>query len=123
MRFGSSRRKCHWIRTTSRDADQAVHVLSRLIEIHPQDGRAYADLGKAWALKGESEKAIAAYERALRYDGTQYDLHYRLFELYRKTGQAGLAQNHLAAFKTGEAKKRASYREGVAALESEPSSH
>lgn len=109
--------------TQSRDADQAVHVLSRLIEIHPQDGRAYADLGKAWALKGESEKAIAAYERALRYDGTQYDLHYRLFELYRKTGQAGLAQNHLAAFKTGEAKKRASYREGVAALESEPSSH
>jgi tetratricopeptide (TPR) repeat protein len=96
-------------------------AIGRVAQAEPALGA--AGPGKAWALKGESEKAIGAYERALRYDGTQYDLHYRLFDLYRKTGQAGLAQNHLAAFEAGEAKKQASYREGVAALESEPSSH
>jgi tetratricopeptide (TPR) repeat protein len=90
-----------------------------VLDIDPQDGRAYGDLGKAWTLNGETNKAIEAYERALRHDGTQYDLHYRLFELYRKTGQAGLAQSHLAAFKAEEARKRANYSAGVAALETE----
>lgn len=103
--------------TEAQDPDRAIPTLNRLLESHPTDGGAYADLGKAWALKGDTRKAIASYEQALRYDPDQNELHYRLFQLYRKIGEVGLAQSHLAAFKEGESRQKQAYRESMAERE------
>ena len=99
--------------TEARDADQATKVLDKLLERYPNDGQAYADLGKAWTLKGETARAIEAYERALLNDKTQGSLHYRLDQLYEKIGKTALAQRHLAAFKAGEARKRKKYKKAA----------
>jgi len=90
----------------NRDVDRAIEVLERLLQTHTTDAQAYADLGNAWRMKEDSMKAIGAYERALSLDGTLYDLHYRLFQLYKKAGDGNRAQMHLSKFKEGESEKR-----------------
>jgi len=102
--------------TEARDPDRAIQVIERLLENNPTDGQAYEDLGKDWTLKGDTGKAIAAYERALQYVPDEYDVHYRLYNLYMKAGETVRAQNHLAEFKAGEARKRQSYQESMGEL-------
>jgi tetratricopeptide (TPR) repeat protein len=103
--------------TGSRDAPHAIETLEKLLASNPADGQAYADLGKAWTLEGNTRKAIAAYEQALRCDPGEMDVHYRLFQLYKKIGEATAAQNHLAAFKEGEARQKESYRQSMTGQE------
>lgn len=55
----------------------------------------HADLGKAFAALGRSEEAIAELQRALPMDRFG-DIHYQLYVLYKKQGQAELAQEALA---------------------------
>jgi len=55
----------------------------------------HADLGKAFAALGQNEKAIAELQRALPMDRFG-DIHYQLYVLYKKQGQAQLAQEALA---------------------------
>jgi protein involved in temperature-dependent protein secretion len=57
-------------------------------------------------MKGNTLNAIEAFERAVRYDPSQNNLHYRLFQLYSKTGDNARARSHLTAFKAGEADKQ-----------------
>lgn len=103
--------------TQAREPEQAIQALERLLASNPTDGQAYSDLGKAWTLKEDSRKAIAAYEQAVRYDPSENDLHYRLFQLYTKVGDATTAQKHLATFKQGEEKQKQAYQESMANLE------
>jgi tetratricopeptide (TPR) repeat protein len=105
--------------TESPDPDQAIEILTKLLAIHPDDSRAYADLGKAWAIKENPSKAIEAFERALVHDRTQHNLHYRLFQLYSKTGDSVRAKTHLAAFKVGEADKQQKQKAAMAAVATE----
>jgi tetratricopeptide (TPR) repeat protein len=102
--------------TELQDADQAIAILTRLLAIHPDDGRACADLGKAWTIKGNTLKAIEAFERAVRYDPSQNNLHYRLFQLYSKVGDNARAKTHLTAFKTGELDKQQKQKAAMADL-------
>jgi len=88
-----------------RNPDRAIEVLEQLLEVHTTDAQAYADLGNAWRMKEEVAKAIDAYKRALFLDKSLNDLHYRLFQLYKKAGESQLAQMHLSKFKEGEAEK------------------
>ncbi len=98
------------------EPDRAIEILSKLVEAFPQDGQAHADLGKVWASKGDTQKAIESFERALQCDPTQNNLHYRLFKLYTKAGQTARAQNHLAAFRSGEASKQKKYEDSLVGL-------
>lgn len=102
--------------TEAREPDQAIPVLETLLKTNPTDGQACSDLGKDWEAKGEKEKAIDAYQRALVQDPTQTELHYRLFQLYRKSGQQGRAEKELALFKEAEAHKHTKFQQGMAAL-------
>jgi len=88
------------------DADLAIEILEKLIRTRTTDARAYADLGNAWRMKGNATKAISAYEHALTLNGSLYDLHYRLFQLYKKTGDGQQAQIHMNKFQQGSANKR-----------------
>ena len=56
-------------------------------------------------MKGNTSKTIEAFERALLYDPTQHNLHYRLFQLYSKMADKVRAKTHLTAFEAGEADK------------------
>jgi len=85
---------------------QAIPVLRRVIHQYPDDAYALGDLGKALAAKGQTKEAIEKLEAAVARDSSQYRLHYRLFELYRLTGQQELAQQHLAIFRTEDARRR-----------------
>ena len=75
-------------------------MLRRVIQQYPGDAYALGDLGKALAAKGQTKEAIEKLEAAVARDSSQYRLHYRLFELYRLTGQQDLAQRHLTIFRT-----------------------
>jgi tetratricopeptide (TPR) repeat protein len=88
------------------DPDAAIKVLNKVLERYPRDAKALADLGKAWSLKGDLAKATDAYERALSCDRTQYELHYRLFQVYRSAGKQVLARKHLEAFQAATAKQK-----------------
>jgi tetratricopeptide (TPR) repeat protein len=109
--------------TESQDADQAIPILTKLLAIHPDDGRAYADLGKAWTIKENPTKAIEAFERALAHDRTQHNLHYRLFQLYSKTGDGVRAKTHLVAFKAGEADRQQKQKAAMATVTTESNSN
>jgi tetratricopeptide (TPR) repeat protein len=100
--------------TEAREPDEAIPVLEKLLKTNSTDGRAYADLGKDWEGEGQREKAIEAYERAMVFDPTQVNLHYKLFQLYRKLGKNDRAQKELAAFKVAEAQKHNDYQQGIA---------
>jgi tetratricopeptide (TPR) repeat protein len=102
--------------TEAREPAQAIPILEKLLATNPTDGDAYADLGKNLEGQGQREKAIEAYERAVTYDPTQFNLHYKLFQLYLKQGKNERAQKELAAFKAAEAKKQNTYRQGIVDL-------
>ena len=85
---------------------RAIPILKQVISRYPDDAYALADLGKALAATGRTKEAIERLEAAVARDGSQYRLHYRLFELYRRTGQHELAQKHLAVFQTEAARRR-----------------
>lgn len=88
-------------------ANSALPVLLKVLAEHPRDSRALADLGKVYAHNGETLKAIAAYEKAVQNDGSQYRLHYRLFHLYRAAGRPELARRHLSIYQAEDAKRTA----------------
>jgi tetratricopeptide (TPR) repeat protein len=88
--------------TETNDAAAALPVLEQVLRIAPANGKAYTDLGRAWEIRGENEKAIDAYKNALRYDASDRTLHYKLSRLYRKTGNPELAQKEMAVFKAAE---------------------
>ena len=85
--------------------DRAIPVLEKVLVRFPKDAKTLGDYGKALAQKGETDRAIAVFERALKADSSQYRIHYRLFQLYRSTGQDELARRHLSMFQAEEAKE------------------
>lgn len=85
---------------------RAIPVLRRVISRYPTDALALGDLGKALAGQGQTQEAIEKLLAAVNLDPSQYRLHYRLFELYRLTGQNEIANKHLAIFKAEDARRR-----------------
>jgi Tfp pilus assembly protein PilF len=68
-------------------------------------------------MQGESEKAVQAYESALRYDPSQLNLHYKLSRLYQKQGKTEQANKELTAFREAEAQQQKSMRRAMEALQ------
>jgi tetratricopeptide (TPR) repeat protein len=87
--------------------DEAVPILTKVLARYPRDAGALADLGKAFAQKKNTEKAIQLFERAVSYDPSRYQIHYRLYQLYQASGRAEAAQKHLAIFRAADDKHRA----------------
>jgi tetratricopeptide (TPR) repeat protein len=100
----------------AQDPDNAIDVLNKLLALEPGDAMALSDLGKALAAKGEVKRAIQTYERALSADPGMNGVHYRLFQLYKKSGDSIRAEQHLKSFKAGEDGKQNRYQESMADL-------
>lgn len=83
---------------------KAARVLEDLVKKYPKDPYAWADLGKAQGILGNSAAAIQCLQAALRLNPGMNELHYQLALLYRKQGRADLTRSELAAFQINRRK-------------------
>lgn len=78
---------------TSDALDRAEHLLLRATQLptyHPQD--VYLDLGELYMRRGQTDKAIAALQAAVRADPRDERPLYRLAKAYRKAGNNKAAE-------------------------------
>jgi tetratricopeptide (TPR) repeat protein len=88
------------------DYDKAIQYLEEALKGDPDDANARADLAQGLEVLGNTGRAIAEYQRALKLDPSLNRIHYVLGRLYRKTGKAELADREYKLFRTNEATAR-----------------
>jgi tetratricopeptide (TPR) repeat protein len=74
--------------------------LQKAVQLDPAFTDAHYQLGRLSEAAGESGKAIAQYEIAVRQRPGFLQAHYRLARLYQKSGKTDLARKELAIVKT-----------------------
>ena len=74
--------------------DQAIGHLERILELNPNDAKAYYNLGNAFLQKGHYDEAIADYKKALAIQPRYADAHYNLGISFAQKGDidAAIAQ-------------------------------
>jgi tetratricopeptide (TPR) repeat protein len=75
--------------------EKAVPVLERAVQLQPNLSEASALLGTAYMRMGKFAEAVPRLEKAAPLDHMG-NIHYQLFQAYRKLGEAELAQKALA---------------------------
>jgi tetratricopeptide (TPR) repeat protein len=81
-----------------RQPDQALPFLQAASKTLTGDAMIYSTIGRAYELKDDTDKAAAAYKKALELDPSQNKLHYFLANLYRRAGRDELADKEDALF-------------------------
>jgi tetratricopeptide (TPR) repeat protein len=79
--------------------------LEKAIALDPSFGNAYLQLGILLAGRKQFTQAEAALQKAVRYTPFPDEAHYRLAEVYRRTGDAAKARQETAVYKQIEARK------------------
>ena len=64
----------------------------------PNQSILYNTLGSAYAMQGETQKAISAFQKAVELDSEQPYYHLNLSKLYQSLGNRKLAQEHYRAY-------------------------
>lgn len=86
--------------------------LNKAIEVDPQLGRAYLQLGILYSEKKEFPQAISAFQKAIQVTPFPDEAHYRLAQVYRQTGQAEKVRGEIEVFnKVSQQKTEAAERE------------
>jgi tetratricopeptide (TPR) repeat protein len=81
----------------SPDTDSQIEsLLNKAIQLDPHLALAYLQLGMLWEERKDDSKAITAYQSAIAADSRLPEPHYRLAQVYRRTGQTAKAQEELA---------------------------
>ena len=86
--------------------------LKRAIELDPQLGNAYLQLGILYSSKKDASAAIRAFQKAIELLPLPDEAHYRLAQIYRQTGEIQKARQEKALYdqtsqqKTKEAEQR-----------------
>ena len=75
--------------------EEAVPVLERALQLQPNLNEAGELLGTAYIRMGKFAEAVPSLERAAPLDHMG-NIHYQLYQAYRKLGETGLAQKALA---------------------------
>jgi tetratricopeptide (TPR) repeat protein len=70
-------------------------LLKRAVEIDPNLGEAYLQLGVFYYTRGENQQAIRAYQKALEVSPDLPEAHYRLALAYQRIGEKSKAQEQL----------------------------
>jgi tetratricopeptide (TPR) repeat protein len=82
------------------------------IELDPHLGEAYLDLGILYSKRSDFPSAIDALRNAIRFTALPDEAHYRLAEVYRRTGEAEKARQETALYKqVSEQKSQQAERE------------
>jgi tetratricopeptide (TPR) repeat protein len=84
-------------KTTAR-SQQAEELLRKSVAIDPKLGEAYLQLGILYAAQGTPDRAIAAYRKATEASPDLTEPHYRLSQLYRRTGETGKAEQEIQLY-------------------------
>ena len=86
--------------------------LKRAIELDPQLGGAYLELGILYSQRKDYPEAIAAFQKAIEITPLPAEAHYRLGQVYGRTGAAEKAGKEIELFKQiSEQKKSEAERE------------
>jgi tetratricopeptide (TPR) repeat protein len=86
-------------------ADLAQAELKRAIELDPHFGDAYLQLGILYSQREDFPAAVSALQKAIANTPIPDDAHYRLAQIYRRTGETEKAQREIALFKQLEERK------------------
>jgi tetratricopeptide (TPR) repeat protein len=86
--------------------------LKRVIEIDPQLGSAYVELGVLYSQRKDYPRAISAFQKAIQIAPLTAEAHYRLAQVYGHMGEAEKAHKEIELFKqVSEQKKSEAERE------------
>jgi tetratricopeptide (TPR) repeat protein len=66
--------------------------------LDPKFADAQLQLGNLYSDENKIPEAVAAYEETIRIDPNSADAHYRLAQLYRRTGKSVEARKELALY-------------------------
>jgi hypothetical protein len=80
---------------------QAILHYQKATDLNPRDARAWADLGGAYELTGQLEKAQSAYEQAARLFPQSPEINWRLANYYIRQGELEKAVRALRAVMNG----------------------
>ena len=81
------------------DIQQAQALLEKSVSLDSKFGEAYLQLGNLYAAQGASDKAIAAYTKAIEATPSLSEPHYRLSLLYKRSGQKAKADQEIQFYK------------------------
>lgn len=73
--------------------------LKKAVELEPHFGNAYLQLGILYSSRKDFAAAVAALQKAVEYMPLPDEAHYRLAEVYRRTGEAEKARQETALYK------------------------
>ncbi|HEX3544327.1 MAG TPA: tetratricopeptide repeat protein [Candidatus Acidoferrum sp.] len=73
--------------------------LKRAIEIEPQLGSAYLELGILYSQRKDNQGAISAFQKAIEITPLPAEAHYRLGQVYGRMGETEKASKEIALFK------------------------
>jgi Tfp pilus assembly protein PilF len=85
--------------------------LEAVLSADPKNAEARSDYARCHELKGDVQKALLEYQRALLDDPSLNRLHCVLARLYRRTGRPDLAEREFEIFRQHEETERARGRE------------
>jgi len=84
----------------SADGEKRVEsLLKKAIELDPKFGAAYLQLGILYSDRGDSSKAIAAYQEATNADPGLKEAHYRLARAYSREEEKSKAQSEFQLYR------------------------
>jgi tetratricopeptide (TPR) repeat protein len=92
--------------TQLRQPDKALPHLEDVLSADPLHAEARSDYARCYELKGDLDRALGEYQRALTDDPSLNRLHYVLARLYRRVGKPGLADREYQIFQQNEATER-----------------
>jgi len=77
---------------------QVGSLLEKAVHLDPKLGAAYLQMGILYFDRGDSSKAIAAYQKAIEASPGLEEAHYRLAQAYSRTGEKVKAQAELQLY-------------------------
>jgi tetratricopeptide (TPR) repeat protein len=83
------------------DPNTAAHVqalLEKAVHLDPKLGSAYLQRGVVYSEMGDLPNAISAYQQAVEASPKLEEPHYRLTQLYRRTGEKAKAERELQLY-------------------------
>lgn len=75
--------------------DQAIEYAERSVALNTEDALAHQRLGELYRAKQNTEKAIVAFEKAVKLNDRLYDVYFALADLHLARGQHADADRHL----------------------------
>jgi cytochrome c-type biogenesis protein CcmH/NrfG len=74
---------------------QIEKLLKQSVQLDPNLGAGYFQLGALYARRGDEARALSAYEKAVEVSPELEEAHYRLAQAYRRAGKEAEAQKEM----------------------------